>query len=181
MFRFPCDARGFFKVNAQFLGFCLDEVTDHPLADDSVGPRPQARAHKDILNVAAPHLLAINKVGVCAVTGHHAPHGDFSVAPPGALHRPVVIVENHLNACARARRSPLRSGKDEFAHRTFTPEFAYAPLAQDPADRVNDVGFSAAVGAHDAAYRPREFNHRGIGKTFKPADFELTQTHGNGT
>ena len=97
-------ARSLFKVHAQLLGLCLDEIADHALADDGVGTRTEPGAHENVLDVPAAHLLAVDDVGVGAVARHHALDGKLGVAAPGAAHAPVGIVKHHLDRGARRGR-----------------------------------------------------------------------------
>ena len=110
------NARGLFKVHAQLLGLGLDEVADHALADDGVGAGPKARAHEDVLNVAAPDLLTVDDVGVGAIARHHALDRELSVTCPGAAHAPVSVVKHHLNRGSGRGRSVGGAGKDELGH-----------------------------------------------------------------
>ena len=69
VFRFPApllverNARGLLKIDAKLLGLGADEVRNHPLGNDRVAARSEPGAEKDLLHVAAAHLLLVDEVG----------------------------------------------------------------------------------------------------------------------
>src|SRR5690606_27244584 len=74
------DARGLFDIHPQLIGLGLDQPGDHALFDNGVAAGSQAGAEKNIGDVPAPALVAVEVVIGLAIPGHLAADGDFGVA-----------------------------------------------------------------------------------------------------
>ena len=103
-------AGGFLEEDAQLLGLGLDDARDHPLLDDRVGARPEARAEEQVVDVAAADRNVVDVVRGVAVARQHALDRDLRVLAPLAADatlarcRSAVRPTRDPPACARRRR-----------------------------------------------------------------------------
>ena len=118
-------ARGFFQEDAHVIGLGLDDARDHPLPDDGVGTRPEARAKEDVLNVAAAHRLVVDEVRRRTVTAQDALDSDFSVLAPLAGGAAFGVVEHEFDAGPAGRLALRGAVEDDVLHR-FATEFCGA-------------------------------------------------------
>ena len=146
-------ARRLFQEQTQFLGLALDDAADGALADDGVGARPQARAQKHVLHVAAAHHLVVDQIAAGAVARQHALDGDLGKLVPLAAGAVVVVVKHQFHAGAAGRLAGGGAVEDHVLHR-LAAQFRSLALAQHPAHRVHDVGFAAAVWPNHAHQLP---------------------------
>src|SRR5258706_16149256 len=94
-------SRRFLEKHAQFLGPRLDDARNHPLLDDGVGARAQARAEKNVLHVAAAHVGIVDEIGGFAVPLQHAFYRDLGVLGPLTRRPAEAVVEEQLDARPR--------------------------------------------------------------------------------
>ncbi len=111
------DARGLFQEDAHVVGLGLDDARDHPLPDDGVGARAQARAEEDVLDVAAAHRLVVDEVRRGAVAAEHALDGDLRVLAPLAGGAAFGVVEHEFDAGPAGRLALGGAVEDDVLHR----------------------------------------------------------------
>jgi hypothetical protein len=97
------DAGGFFQMRAQLLRVGFDDLADHALLDDRIAARPEARAEKEVGDVATAAARAIQEIHRLAVAADLTLDRDFGVFGVFALDRAVGIVEDEFH-----RRLPHR-------------------------------------------------------------------------
>ena len=170
------DARGLFEEQAQIFRLGLDEARDHALLDDGVAARTQTRAEEEVLDIAPTAARPVHEVGRLAVPGDLALDRDLGVlgvlAPGGA----VGVVEDHLDAGGAHRLAPAGAIEDDVCHRLAAQHLGRG-LTHDPAHRVDDVGFAAAVRAHDAHQITGKGHGRGVHEGLESGEFDLLQAH----
>ena len=138
--------RRLLEIGAQFIRTPLHQKVDHALLDDGVTAYAEAGTGEHLGDVLAPAAGIVQKVLGNAVAPHRAPHGDFTVVGEPRVRNGLGIVEQQLHGSRPERRSPCRTVEDDFGHRPAA-KLAGGDFAQHPAYRVDDVRFSAAVGA----------------------------------
>src|SRR5690606_21086372 len=137
--------RSFFQKHAQLFGLGFDQAVDHALPDDGVTPRPQARTQEDVVNITPTNSLIVQKVAAGPVPAQDTPYRDLGIGAPLPRGPPFRIIENQLNRCA-ARRFALRGAIENHVLHGLATQLGGFALAQHPAHRIDDVGFSTAVG-----------------------------------
>ncbi|KGD44404.1 hypothetical protein DO72_5716 [Burkholderia pseudomallei] len=170
-------ARRLFEEHAQLFGLRLDDPRDHPLPDDRVRTRAEARAEEDVLDVAAPRGQIVDVIARRAVAREHALHGDLAVLAPLAGRAAVGVVEDQLDARPAAGLARRRAVEDHVLHR-LAAQLGGARLAEHPAHGVDDVGLAAPVRAHHADQLTWNLEVRGIDERFEASEFDRAQTHG---
>ena len=167
------DAGGFLEEDPQLFGLRLDDPRDHPLLDDGVGARPEARAKEHVGDVAAAHVHAVDVVARLAVALDDALDGDFGVLRPLAGRPAKGIVEAELDRSTRERRTVRRAVEDHVLHRVAA-QGRGAALAEHPAHRIDHVRFTAAVRANYADQLAGDVNRCGIYEGLKTGQLDLS-------
>ena len=168
--------RRFFQKQAQFFRAAFDDAADGALADDGVGPWPQAGAQKHILHIAAAHQLVVDEVAAGAVAGQHALDGHLGKLAPLATGTVVIVVEHQLHAGPAGGFAGSGAAEDHVLH-GLAAQLAGLAFAQHPAHRIHDVGLAAAVGAHYAHQLPGQLEMRGFGKRLEAGEFDGVEAH----
>ena len=91
------NARRLFEESAQVLGPRLDHARDHALLDDGVAARAQTGAEKQLRDVLAAHLQAIDEIVGRTVAAHGSLERDLVVARVRAADLPIRIVEHQFH------------------------------------------------------------------------------------
>ncbi len=155
------DARCFLQEGAQVVGPCLDNPRNHALLDDGVAARSQTGAEEQLRDVLAPHLEAIDEIIGGAVAAHRTPQRDLVVVRVRAADLAVGIVEDQFHRSIAQGFARRRSVENDVGHR-FAAQMFGGNLAHDPAHRIDDVGFAAAVGPDHARQAAGKCHRRRI-------------------
>jgi len=126
--------------------------------------RPQPGAHENILDIAPPYYLIVDVIAGSAVARERALDRDFRILPPGAASASVCVVEDQFHRGAAGRLAVRGTIENDVLHR-FAAQLGSLGFAQDPAHRIDDIGFAATVRPHHpdqlARYlKMRRFNKR---------------------
>ena len=170
------DAGRLLEEHAQLFRARLDDARDHALADDGVGARTQARAEKNVLDVAPAHRLAVDVIGRGAVAREGALDGDLGVLAPLTGRLAVVVVEHQFDRGAPGRLPVGRAIEDDVLHR-FAAQFRRFRLAQHPSYGVDDVRLAATIGTDHADQLTRHLEIGGIDERLKSRQFDGRETH----
>src|SRR5690606_11578158 len=170
------DAGSLLEERAKLIGLRLDETRDHALLDDRITVRSETGAKQDMRDVLAPAAAAVQEVLRLPVASHDAPDRDFRIVRVGAGDGLVAVVEDQLDTRLADGLARARSVEDHVGHRVAAQCLRRA-LAQHPADRVDDVGFAAAVRTDDAHQVARELDRGRIDEGFESGELDLTQAH----
>jgi hypothetical protein len=170
------DAGSLFQVHAQFFRVRLDDLADHPLLDDRVAARSKAGAEEQVSDVTPAAARAVEEIRGLAVPGHLALDRNLGVLAVLALDGAIRIVEDQLDGRLPHRFARGGAGKDHVGQR-IAAQAAGCALAHHPADRVDDVGFAAAVGAHHTGHVGRQVQGGGIDERLESGEFDRGQAH----
>src|SRR6185437_11855952 len=170
------DAGGFFQVDAQLLGTRFDDVGNHALLDDGITARAQARAEEQVGNVAAAAAHAVQEVIGLRVAADRALHRHFVEGRVLTAQRGVGVVEDQFDRSLTDRLATRRSGKDHVGDR-LSAQAAGRAFAHHPADRVDDVGLAAAVGAADAGEVGRKVQDGRIDERLESGQLDGREAH----
>ena len=112
----------------------------------------------------------------------------FAVAIDPAGDRDLVVIDlQRLFAIGHRERdfghaerlAFLGAVEDDIGHFATAQSFG-GGFAEHPADRIDHIGFAAAVGADDASDALGEFEYGLIGEGLEALDFESFEVHGTG-
>jgi hypothetical protein len=171
------DARGLLEEHAQLLGLRLDDARDHPLLDDRVRAGPEAGAEEQVVDVAAADRDVLDVVRAVAVARQHALDRELGVLAPLAADAAGAVVEDQLDRRAPDRLALARAVEDDVLHR-LAAQRRRLRLAQHPADRVDDVGLAAAVGADDADELAGRRDGGRVDERLEPGELDLGEAQG---
>jgi hypothetical protein len=180
--RFPApllvlrDTRGLLDKHAQVLGPGLDQARNHALFDDRVAARPEARAEKDIRDIAASTARAVEEVLGLAVAGHLPPRGDFAVARVLTANTAIAVVKHEFNR-RLANGLPVAGTVEDHVGHALAAQVLGGALPHDPAHGVDDVGFSTAVGADHGAHVARQVDRCRVDKGLETGQLDGFQAH----
>src|SRR6266581_1792804 len=169
-------SRRFLQKYAQFLGFRFDDARDHPLLDDGVGTRAQARAEENVLHVASAYVGIIDEIGGFAVPLQHTLHRDLGVLGPLAGRSAETVVEEQLHARPRHGLSQRRAVEDHILHRVAAQSRG-ARLPEYPPDSVDNVRLPASVRTDHADQLPRNAHRGRIDEGLEPGELDLCEPH----
>ena len=165
-------ARGFLEEYAQFFRLGLDDPRDHPLFDDRVGARPQARAQEQVVDVAPTYRNIVDVVRRIAIAAQHAFDRDFGVLAPLAADPALAVVEMQFDRRTADRLALAGTVEDDVLHR-LAAQRRRLRLAQHPAHGVDDIGFAAAVGTDDADQLAGRRDSGRVDERLEPGELDL--------
>ena len=162
------DSRRLLKHLAPFAGFCGDHIRNFTLADDRIAIAPEARIHKQLVDILEPHGIAIDAVFPLSRAVVAAGYGHLVlVEGKGA----VAIIEPQCNLRKALRPAHSGPAEDHILHLGAAQAFG-GLLAEHPAHRVGNVALSAAVGADNAGDPLVKGEHRFIREGLKALHFK---------
>src|SRR3954463_13134355 len=94
-------------------------------------------------------MQVVDVIRRLAVALEHALDGNFAVSGPLSAGAPQAVVEHQLNARA-IDGLPIAGSVKEHVLRRLAAQMLGRRFAEYPADCIDDVGFTAAIGPHDA-------------------------------
>ena len=101
----------------QLFGLGLDDAGNHSLLDDGVGARTQARAEKQVVDVAATDRDIVDVVRRIAVSGQDALDRDLRILPPLAADPALAVVEVQFDGRAPDGLALARAVENDVLHR----------------------------------------------------------------
>src|SRR6185312_13217616 len=170
------DAGGFFQMRAQFFRMRLDDLADHALLDDRVAARTQTGTEEQVGDVATAAARAVEEIGGLTVAGDLTLHRDLGVLAVLALDRAVGVVEDQFDRGLPHRLARVGAGENHVGER-IAAQAAGCALTHHPADRVDDVGFAAAVGADHADHVARQMQGGRVHEGLETGEFDGAQAH----
>src|SRR5581483_7626900 len=172
------DAGGLLEVRAQLFGMRFDDVGNDALLDDRIAARAEARAEEQVGDVAAAAAHAVQEIIRLRIAPDDALYGNLVVGGVLAADRAVGVVEHQFNRGLSDRLASAGAGENHVGQR-LAAQTAGRALAHHPADRVDHVGFAAAVGPDDAGEIGGEVQDRRIDERFETGQLDGGQAHGS--
>src|SRR5205823_8562770 len=130
--------------DSQLFGLRLDDARDHALLDDRVRPRTESGAEENIVDVAAADRNIVDVIAGIAVAREKPLDRQLGVLSPLYADPAFAVVEEELDGCTSHRLAMVGAVENHILHR-FAAQRRRFRFAEHPADRVDDVGFAAAV------------------------------------
>lgn len=170
------DARRLLDEGAPSHGVGVEHGVELALADDDVHLPADSGIREEFLDVEEPAGVAVDLVFAAAVAEHDPRDGDLGVFDG---QRAVGVVDGEGDLGPAQRGPPGRSGEDDVFHLPAAQGFG-ALFAHDPGERVDHIGFTGAVRAHDAGDPGLETQGRGGGEGFESAQGHGLEVHAVG-
>jgi len=181
---------GFFHEYPDILSFGVNQRLDAPLLNNGVGFRSRSGPKKKFNNIAQTAGDLVEKIFRVSRPEITSRDHDFGPVRPGAILMGAVVTVRPVNGqtgrgCIfqeegdighAERRTAVIPGKDHITHLLTTEVFG-ALLAQNPAQGVDNIRLSAAVGTDDGGNSFRKGERRLLLKRFKSEEFELFDPH----
>ena len=161
------DAGGFFKDRPAFFRLGGKNLVDLTLRHDRVTRPADAGIHEKLLDILQAASLAVKGILALPVAKDPARDLDFVKFAPKLL---LAIGEQERDFAQLCRFPGVGTFKDDVLHLT-TAEGLGALLPEHPADRIGDIGFTAAVGPHDRRYSGLETERCRVGKGLETVQF----------
>ena len=139
------DARGLLDELATLLGAALQDGVELALRDDRVGLLAETGVVQDVLDVHQASGRAVDEVLGLTRAIHPARDADLVEVDWQGV---IGVVEHEGDLGHADRLSRGGTGEDDVLH-GLAAQHARTLLAQDPKDRVRDVGLARAVGTDD--------------------------------
>ncbi len=162
------DAGRLLDQAAPLLRLAREDHADLALLDHRIGADAQAGVHQEVLDVAQPHLLAVDPVAAFAAPEDLPLHHDHAV--DRVLGRGVGL-EGEADLGHPHRRPFVGAVEDDVFHLVAAQALGRL-LAEHPGDRVRQVRLAAAVGPDDRGDARREAHLDLFEERFEPGDLE---------
>ncbi len=177
----------------ELLGLRVDELLDPTLLDDRVGLRADPGAEEELGDVLQAARRLVDEV--LRLAGAKVASRDEDLAQLRELGREPVaagaIVAGYevgfqqllfaaleqQRDLRHAERSILRVAREDDVLHRGAAEVLRALLAQDPADRVDDVRLAATVGTDDRRHTRRQLEHRALHERLEAVQLDLLDPH----
>ena len=140
----PGDAGGVFQHAAALLGLGLDDLADLALVDQRRRTRAGGGVGEQDLHVAGAHVAAVDAIDRARLALDPARDLQDLAVVHGGRRRAIGIVDRHHDFGVVARRTVAGAGEDHRVHVGGAQRFVRG-LAHRPAQRLDQVGFAAAV------------------------------------
>ena len=157
------------------LGRRLDEHIAVALGDDHQSLGAQARLGEKVHNVLETHFGFIQEIFVRTVPAHLPAHGYLF-----EIHREEIVLVPEMQArlCLAQPRPIGGPGEDEVLG-LRAAQVLRLPLAQKPADAIDDVRLAGAVRTHDGGDAARKIKNGLRGEGFEAGKFQLLKKPGH--
>jgi hypothetical protein len=153
-----------------------DQFADLALTDEGGGVGPGRGVGEQQLDVAGPHLLAIDAVGR-ALTPVDAPrHLQHGAVSEGLGCPALGVVDGQLDFGVVARRTVGRAGEDDVVH-ALAAHGLGGVGPHDPAQALQHIGLAAAVGSDDAGQARLNMHLGGIDEGLEADEPEALELH----
>lgn len=170
------DPGGFLEDGAAVLGTGGEDLVDLALLHDGVGGPADAGVHEELVDVAEAAEALVDLVFARSVAEEAAGDGDLVVFGPEFL----LAVAEGEGDLGHAEGLPLLGAVEDDVGHLAAAEGLGRLLAEDPADRVEDVALAAPVRPDDGGDPGVELNHRFIRERFKPHHVQCLEIHNEG-
>ncbi len=142
------NAGGFFQHAAALVGPRLDDFADAALVDKRRRARAGRGVGKQHRHIACAHLAAIDAEGRALLAHDATRHFQSFGIVEGRGRLAVAVVDRHRHFGVIARRPPGVAGEDHVVH-LGRAHGLVGGFPHDPAHRLDQIGFAAAVRADD--------------------------------
>ena len=167
------DAGGLFEEVAALGGIGGQDLVDLALHHERVGHPADAGVHEEALDVLQARRLAVDEVVAGALAVEAAHHGDFG---EGGTQLLLAVGEDQFDLALGEGLAAVGAGEDDVLHRRGAQGLG-GLLAQDPADRVDDVGLTAAIGSDHGRDPGTELDAGPVGEAFESVGDDFLEVH----
>ena len=160
------DTCGFFQYAPSAFGFGVDQFGDLALPHEGGGVRARGGIGKQHLDIARAHLFGVGFIGRSGIAGDAADNFDLVGFVEPGWRQAFGIVDHQRHFGKVARRAGGSAGENHIFH-FAAAHGGGAVFAHDPTDRLQKVGFAAAIGADNACQTLMDHQIRRVYKAFE--------------
>ena len=172
--------RRLFEHHAPFLWLGRDDRSDTALADERRAVRTGGGIGKNQRNILGAHIAAIGPIGTARAAFYPADYLQLLIIIIGDDARDVFVrvVFGKQRDLGEIARWPLRGpGEDHIFHPAAAHRLGRI-LAHHPSQRLEQIGFAAAIGTDDAGQPGLDMQLGRLDEAFKACQFEPFDPHG---
>ncbi len=169
----PRNARRFLEHQAAFGGLGGDDRADAALAHERGTMRPGGgigEQQGDVLGTDVAAVETISRTGAALDAA-----GDFGFARPFLF---AVALDQQRDFGEVARRASRGAGEDDVFHAAAAERLG-RPLPHHPANRFEQIGLAAAVGADDPRQPRLDREDGGFDEALEPAELQPPEAQGS--
>ena len=167
------DAGGLFEEVAALGGIGGQDLVDLALHHERVGHAADTGVHEETLDVLQARRLAVDEVVAGALAVEAAHDGDFG---EGGTQFLFAVGEDQFDLALGEGLAAVGAGEDDVLHRRGAQGLG-GLFAQDPADRVDDVGLAAAIGSDHGRDPGTELDAGPVGEAFESVGDDFLEVH----
>ena len=154
------DTCRFLKKNAAVLRTAVKNVIQSVLSDNAHAVMPNPRICKELIDVLDATARVIQIYLTVAIPIETSLNNNLIIINRKCL---ISIIKNQYNFSDAERTPCCRTGKDDVL-RAQSAQHADVLFAKDPTNRICNVAFSAAIGAHNGSNPTVKLNHNPLGE-----------------
>ncbi len=155
---------------------CRNQRADPPLTDERPRMRPGCGVGEQQLDIAGAGLAAIDPIGGAAATSDSAHYLDRRALVIGKGGSTRAVVDRQRDLGEIARRTAAGPGKDHIVHLAAAQPLRRG-FAHHPAQRLDEIGFAAAVGPDNPSEARLDRQLGRFDKGFEPGETEAVYLH----
>ncbi len=168
-----CDAGRFFKDDASFRGIGRENLVDLTLQHKGIRNSPHPGIGEKALDVLESGGLAVDGVFAAALAIHPPRDLDFVECRP-QLRLAIGKGQGHFT---KRKGAPFFAAFKNNVLHGRAPQRLRALLTQNPANRIHNITFTAAVRAHHRCHAGSQIETGAICKTFESTDGNFFEVH----
>ena len=167
------DTCGFLEYRTTVFRLGRQNRVNLPLRHYRIRTRANASAHEEVLDVPESTRLFVEEVFAGTVAIYAPRDRHFMIVGPQFL---LAVGKCYIHFRETERFARVRPVED-YIHKFGASQSRGALLAQNPADCIGDIGFSASVRADDSYKSRIECEPGLVGETLEADYFQLFQIH----
>src|SRR4029077_9483260 len=141
VFRYPCRL---FKNRPPVLRSTAQDEVDLALLHDGVGASTDTGIHEKLMDIAQPARRLVEEILALAIAENPSGYADLVPFDAKLL---FALGKRHRNLCHAQRRAAVSPTENDVGHFP-SPQGPRGLLAQNPANRIQNIRLTAAVWAH---------------------------------
>ena len=170
------DAAGLLEDAAAVLRLGGDQFADLALADEGGRVGAGRGVGEQQLDVAGPHLLAVDAIGRALTAVDAARHLQHRTVGEGLGRLALGVVDGQLDFGVVARRSVGGAGEDDVVHALAAHGLGRIG-PHDPAQTLQHIGLAAAIGADHAGQAGLDMHLGGFDEGLEAHEPEALELH----
>jgi hypothetical protein len=163
----------FFKNEAPLGRVCREDLVNLALNQEGVSHPPNPCIHEEHLDVLEPARFPVEEIIAPAVPCHTPFHFDFMESRTQLV---FAIRKGERHFADLGGPAQVCAFKNDVLHLATAQGFRTL-FAEDPAERIHNVAFAAAIRPNDTRHPWSQLNPSGVGKAFEACDGDFFKKH----